>query len=333
LCYGAVVWSASGQVQRVPSLGDNPTAAIAINDAGQVTGYWDPATGVRMLNQAAGTGERTAVSNAAEKLAYTAAAANRKGQTAGTLTYRDGRQARAYLMSPTTVGETASSVSAQTPVNLGTAARFVLLTKTGVTTTGATRITGDIGTSPIASTALTGFGLVKDASGQFSRSSLVTGKIYAANYASPTPTMLTKAVSDMQAAYNNAAGRIRPNATELGAGNIGGKTIRPGLYKWSSNVLIPSNVTLYGSSTAVWIFQIAGTLNLSSGKRVVLGGGAQFKNIYWQVAGQTTLGTTSVFNGNVLGKTAVVIQTGARLNGRALAQTAVTLDANTIRRP
>ena len=88
---------------------------------------------------------------------------------------------------------------------------------------------------------------------------------------------------------------------------------------------IPTNVTLTGSSTSVWIFQIAGTLNISSGKRVILSGGAHARNIFWQVAGQTSLGTTSVFNGNILGKTAIVIKTGAKLNGRALAQTAVTL--------
>jgi hypothetical protein len=93
------------------------------------------------------------------------------------------------------------------------------------------------------------------------------------------------------------------------------------------------DVTISGSSTDVWIFQIAGTLDIASAKQVILSGGAQAKNIYWQVAGATTLGTTSVFNGNILAKTNIAIQTGATLNGRALAQTAVTLDKNSVNLP
>jgi hypothetical protein len=145
--------------------------------------------------------------------------------------------------------------------------------------------------------------------------------------------MLTTAVGNMQTAYTDAAGRKNPRATELGGGNIGGRVLLPGLYKWSTGVIIPADVTLSGSENAVWIFQIAGTLKISSGKKVILSGGARPKNIFWQVAGKTTLGTTAVFNGNILCKTAIVLKTGARLNGRALAQTAVTLDANAVRRP
>jgi hypothetical protein len=221
---------------------------------------------------------------------------------------------------------------AATPVNLGSAGNFAILSKAGISNTGATAIIGNIGVSPIASTAITGFGLRLDSNGRFSTSPKVTGKVFAANYGSPTPTMLTTAVHDMQLAYNDAAGRTNPTATELGSGNIGGMTIRPGLYKWSSGVIIPTNVTLAGNENAVWIFQIAGTLNISSGKRVILQGGARAKNIFWQVAGKTTIGTTAVFNGNILDKTSIVIMTGARLNGKALAQTAVTLDADSVRR-
>ncbi len=217
-------------------------------------------------------------------------------------------------------------------VDLGSAASFVILAKSGISTTGTTSIVGNLGVSPIASTAITGFGLQKDPSGKFATSTLVTGKIYAADYATPTPAMLTSAVGDMQTAYRDAAGRKNPRFTELGNGNIGGKTLRPGLYKWSSNVTIPSDVTISGGPNAIWIFQVAGTLNISAGKKVILLNGAQAKNIFWQVAGKTTLETTAVFNGNILGKTKVDMMTGARLNGRALVQTAVTLDANTIRR-
>jgi hypothetical protein len=227
----------------------------------------------------------------------------------------------------------ATTFAFRTAVDLGTAGRFAILSKAGISTTGTTAIVGHIGVSPIASTAITGFGLIKDSSGWFSTSSHVTGKVYAANYAAPTPSMLTTAVGDMQTAYTDAAGRKNPRAINLGGGNIGGKVLLPGLYKWTTGVIIPADVTLSGSENAVWIFQIAGTLKIYSGKKVILSGGALPKNIFWQVAGKTTLGTTAVLRGNVLGKTAIVLKTGARLYGRALAQTAVTLDANIVRRP
>ncbi|MBU4138769.1 MAG: DUF3494 domain-containing protein [Euryarchaeota archaeon] len=218
--------------------------------------------------------------------------------------------------------------AAQLPVNLGTADNFVILSKSGITNVPTSAITGNIGTSPITGAAITGL----------DDCSQVTGTIYTVNAAGPAcrvvnPALLTTAVLDMQTAYTDAAGRTLPDATELGAGNIGGMTLTPGLYKWSTGVTIPTDVTISGSSTDVWIFQIAGTLDIASAKQVILSGGAQAKNIYWQVAGATTLGTTSVFNGNILAKTNIAIQTGATLNGRALAQTAVTLDANAVTSP
>jgi len=218
-------------------------------------------------------------------------------------------------------------------VNLGSAGNFVILTKTGISTTGTTLITGNIGVSPIAATGITGFGLVMDSSNEFATSSLVTGKVYASDYAPPTPATMTTAISDMETAYTDAAGRTLPDYTELGAGDIGGMTLTPGLYKWGTGVTIPTDVTLSGGVDDVWIFQIAKGLDISAGKHVILSGGAQAKNIYWQVAEQTTLGTTSVINGNVLDQTAIVLNTGATLNGRALAQTAVTLDANRVTFP
>ncbi len=216
-------------------------------------------------------------------------------------------------------------------VNLRSAGNFVILSKAGISTTGTTSVVGHMGVSPIAATAITGFGLSMDPSRRFSRSVKVSGRVYAATYAAPTPIRLTGAIGDMQTAYTDAAGRTLPDFTELGSGNIGGLTLAPGLYKWSTAVTIPTDVTISGNDQAVWIFQIAQTLRISSGKQVILKGGARAKNIFWQVAGKTTLGTTSVFNGNILGKTAIVMQTGARLNGRALAQTAVTLDANIVK--
>jgi hypothetical protein len=215
------------------------------------------------------------------------------------------------------------------PVSLGLSGNYVILSKSGISTTGVTSITGNIGVSPIAATAITGFGLVLDRTGQYSKSPRVTGNIYAATYAVPTPAHLTTAILNMETAYNDAAGRAS-DFNELGAGNIGGMTLSPGVYKWSTNVTIPTDVTLSGNENAVWIFQIAGGLKISSAKTINLIGGAQAKNIFWQVAGGAILGTTSSFKGVILSKTAIVMQTGATVTGKALAQTAVTLDANKV---
>ena len=219
----------------------------------------------------------------------------------------------------------------QATVNLGKSGDYVILSKTGISTTGNTKVTGDIGVSPAAAGYITGFSLTAPPS-FYSTSALVVGKVYAADYASPTPAKLTASVLAMQAAYTDAAGRA-PDFTELGTGNIGGMTLRSGVYKWSTNVLAPANVTLSGSSTDIWIFQIAGNLTLASGVRITLSGGALAKNIFWQVAGIADLGTTSHLAGNVLSKTAIVLKTGASANGRLLAQTAVTLDANAVTKP
>ena len=134
----------------------------------------------------------------------------------------------------------------------------------------------------------------------------------------------------METAFTDAAGRVNPDSTELGTGDIGGMTLAPGLYKWSSPLLIPTNLELAGGANDVWIFQIAQTLAVSSNVQVILSGGAQAKNVIWQVSQQTTLGTYATFHGTILCKTAIVMMTGVTLVGRALAQTAVTLDANTV---
>jgi hypothetical protein len=227
---------------------------------------------------------------------------------------------------------TARAAAGPAPVNLGMAAPFVILTKTGITNVPTSAITGNLGTSPIASTAITGFSLVMDSTNTFSRSSQVTGKIYAANYASPTPANLTTAVNNMQTAYTDAAGRTLPDFTELYAGNLSGRTLVPGLYKWSTGVLITTNVTLAGPADAVWIFQIAGDFTMGSGAKVLLSGGALAKNIFWQVGGGVgvDIGTTAHVEGTILAKKAIHLRTGASLNGRALAQTAVTLAKNQI---
>ena len=246
----------------------------------------------------------------------------------------DSAAASASSSAALVAGATATLAPAAGPaspaaVDLGTAGNYVLLSKAGISTTGTTKVTGSIAVSPIAASAVTGFALDKDRSVAFARSSLVTGSVYAANYAAPTPSKLTVAVKDMETAYTDAAGR-KAGVTGLGAGNIGGLTLAPGVYKWGTGVTIPTNVTLSGGANAVWIFQIAGTLTTSSATKVILAGGAQAKNVFWQVAGATTLGTGSTFNGNILDKKNIALRTGAVLNGRALAQTAITLQANKV---
>ncbi len=226
---------------------------------------------------------------------------------------------------------TGSMVAAGLPVRLGTAANYVILSKTGISTVPKSAITGDIAVSPIKAAAITGFSLTADATTMFATSTQVTGKVYASDYKAPTPAKLTTAVSDMQLAFTDAASRA-PGKTELGAGSIGGMTLAPGVYKWGTGVLIATNVTLEGSATDVWIFQIGKGLKLSSGAKILLKG-ALAKNIFWQAAGAVELGTTSHLEGIVLTQTAITLGTGASVKGRLLAQTAVSLDKNVVAQP
>lgn len=223
--------------------------------------------------------------------------------------------------------EPLSETSGLKGVNLGVSGDFAILSKTGITDVYKSAVTGDVGSSPITGAAI----LLKCEE--------VTGTIYTVDAAGPLPcrltnaTRLTTAIGDMQTAYTDAAGRLNPDFLNLGAGDIGGKTLTPGLYKWTSAVKIPTDITISGGPDDVWIFQISGTLNMSSAVRITLADGAQAKNIYWQITDSVTLGTTSHFEGNILGQTAINLQTGASINGRLLAQTAVTLQMNAVTQP
>ncbi|KZP10298.1 fungal antifreeze protein exerts hyperactivity By constructing an inequable beta-helix [Athelia psychrophila] len=218
-------------------------------------------------------------------------------------------------------------------VPLGTAANYAILAETGITNVPTSAVTGNIGLSPAAATLITGFALTISADGTYSTSSQITGRAYAASYASPTPSTLTTAISDLVTAYNNAAGRTSPDHTNLASGAIGGLTLAPGLYKWTSGVSIGSSITISGASTDTWIFQVAGTLTIANGKSVILSGGASPANIVWVVAGAATFGTTSVFKGVVLGAAGITLNTGSTINGRLLAQTAVALQSATVTQP
>ena len=201
---------------------------------------------------------------------------------------------------------------AQAPVALGGAAAFVVLAGSTVTNAGLTSLTGDLGVSP--GTAVTGFG-----------PGMLVGNQHAGD---PTAA---QAESDLITAYNNAAGRTLCAVTI--AGNLGGQTLAPGLYKSTTSLEISSgDLTLdaQGDPSAVFIFQMASTLTTSAGRQVILSRGARAANIFWQVGSSATFGTTSAFQGTVMADQAIALTGGATLTGRALARAAaVTLDTNT----
>lgn len=228
------------------------------------------------------------------------------------------------------------------PVNLGLpgdlaqCAAYASIGKTGITNVTGSLITGGhLGVSPGAASLITGFALVLDPSNQFATSPSVMApfRVYAANYAVPTPANLTSAVLCVESAYADAAGRSTPDFLNLLSGNLGGLTLAPGLYTWGTSVTIPSNVTISGGPNDTWIFQVTGDLDLSAATNILLAGGADARNIVWQVSGNVTIHANAHFEGNILCQTGITMQTNASLHGRALSQTLVALDNNAITVP
>ncbi|CAE8618265.1 unnamed protein product [Polarella glacialis] len=217
-------------------------------------------------------------------------------------------------------------------VNLRTAGNYAILSKAGISTGATSAITGDIGVSPIAATAITGFSLTADSTNVFATSTQVTGKVYADDYHPPTKSELTVAIGDMQTAYKDAAGRPDPIDLKI-SGDLGGQTLGPGLYAFFSSVKIPTGLTINGSATDTWIFQMSGDLTMAANTKVTLIGGALASNIVWQVGGYVEVGTGAHMEGILLVKTAAKFLTGSILNGRILAQTAVTLQSSTVTQP
>ncbi len=209
------------------------------------------------------------------------------------------------------------------PVNLGSAANFRILAQSNITDVSPSAITGDVGLSPATGAGI-GLTCVE-----------VTGVIHDVDGTGPAPCSindapaLTTAISDKGTAYTDANGRA-PDYTELGAGNIGGLNLGPATYKWGTGVQIPSNLTLTGGPNDVWIFQIAQGLSVSSGVQIILAGGALPQNIYWATFSAADLATTSQFKGTLISQTSIAMKTGATINGRLLAGTAVTLQQNTV---
>lgn len=214
-------------------------------------------------------------------------------------------------------------------VDLGTADDFVILAETGISTATSSVITGNIGVSPAAATYITGFSLIMDSTGVFSTSSQLVGQAFASDYTTPTPSNLTTAISDMQTAYADASGRAA-NYNELYSGDLSGKTLTSGVYKFGTSVLLNTDLTLTGSATDVWIFQISGQLTQAAGIQITLAGGALAKNIIWVVADTVAIGTGAHFEGTILAMTNISMGTNASINGNLYSQTAVTLDACTV---
>ncbi len=212
------------------------------------------------------------------------------------------------------------------PVDLGQASNFVILAQSAITDVPSSPVTGDVGLSP-------GTGAAIDLT-----CPEVTGVIYTVDAAGPLPcrvtdaARLTAAVGSKGTAYTNATGRA-PDYTELGAGNIGGLNLGPATYKWGTGLLIPTDVTFTGGPNDVWILQIAQGLTVSPGVKIILAGGALPKNIFWATFAAADIGTTVQFNGVILSQTSIAMKTGASINGRLFAGTAVTLAQNVVTQP
>jgi hypothetical protein len=202
----------------------------------------------------------------------------------------------------------------QTNVALGSTSTLAVLAGASVTSTGATTITGDMGLSPGSS--IGGF-----------PPGILNGVQHV------NDNISTQAKLDLTAAYNDLAGRTSTDIVTL-SGNIGGLTLTPGLYKSTSSLAISSGDLTFdakGNANAIFIIQIATTLTTTSGRKVILAGGALASNIFWQVGSSATFGTTSVFKGSVLAMQSITLNTGATIDGRVLARTgSITLAGNTI---
>jgi hypothetical protein len=208
---------------------------------------------------------------------------------------------------------TAGTAAGQAPVVLGSATTFAVLGGSTITNTGLSTVNGDLGLSP--GTAVTGF-----------PPGVVNGTTHVAD------PVAAQAQLDLTAAYNDAAGRTTGAITV--AGDLGGQTLIPGLYKSTSTLDITSaDLTLdaQGDANAVFIFQLGSALTTTTGRSVILTGGAKAANVFWQVGSSATLGTNTVFKGNILALASITAASGAVVDGRLLARTAaVTLNANAV---
>lgn len=239
-------------------------------------------------------------------------------------------------------GPTGSNCTGAACVDLGTAANYSILAETGVSTTGVTSVNGNIGLSPAAKVFLTGWSQTDDVTDTYATSALVVapGKLYAANnIGGTTSSDLSVAVANKDTAYTAAANKAPAGGGLItacpGVGVLGGLTLGPGVYTCAVNVTIQTgtNLTLNGSATDVWVFQITGTLTQAASTQVILTGGALAKNVFWQVSDVVTIEPSASMQGIILGFSTIAMQSGATITGRLLSNTDVTLIANTITLP
>jgi cell division septation protein DedD len=209
------------------------------------------------------------------------------------------------------------AVAATAPVGLGTAASFAVLAGTpNVTNTGPSIISGNLGVSPAA--AVTGF----------PPGHVINGTMHRAD------AVAAQAQSDLTTAYNDAAGRAQTASVAAFIGS--GGSLDPGVYKASSTLEVDGALTLnaHGDPNAVFIFQVPSKLTTGSSSNIVLTGGAQACNVFWQVGSSATLGTNSDFTGSILALTSITVTTNNTIAGRVLARNgAVTLDDDRITAP
>jgi hypothetical protein len=243
--------------------------------------------------------------------------------------------AAAAVPDPVVVVDAAGGVCAGADcVDLGTAGTFVVLARAGITNISTSAVTGNIGLESSAGN-MTGFGETLDASNTFSTSTEVTGKLYAFDYADPTPANLTQAITDTGAAFVAADAKpVGVGNTNLGAGNLTGLDLPAGVYEWTTGVSVDAAgaVTLTGSATDVWVLKSAGAITMNPGSSVTLAGGALPKNVFWRSTA-AALDTTAHMEGIVLSGSDITLASGATVNGRLYASSAATLSANTITRP
>lgn len=225
-------------------------------------------------------------------------------------------------------------------VPLASAGNYTILTQTGATTSGTTAITGHLGSTAAASST-TGFSEALAADGTYATSALVIGggRMYAIDYAPPTPAAMTQAITDAGAAFASADGKTvsGPGFVDVGtpAGTITGMNLVPGVYEWTAAGITvgAAGVTLTGGPTAVWVFRTPGGLTMNSGATVTLAGGALPQNVFWRTGGVVALNTTANLKGIVLSGSSITLASGATVNGRLIATTTATLIANTVTRP
>lgn len=244
----------------------------------------------------------------------------------------------AVTATPAPAGSTCTGTGC---VNLGTAANYVVLAETGIsytptaTVSSTPKITGNIGVSPAAANAITGFALNLPAGGAYATSTILAGAAYAPDYAPPTPSNLSTAIGDKLAAYTSAAGKPPAGGGLVtacpGVGILNAITITPGVYNCANPVDITGNVTLSGPG--VYVFQFAQTLTQNASTQVILTNGALPQNVFWQVAGAVSIGASAHMEGVILSGSNIALVTSATVKGRLLAKTSVAMDNNTVTQP